>query len=218
MPGRGEIDVKFEADAFLTSIEVFDQGTGIPSEHLERVFDRGFSRGKAGGAAGGEGLGLYFAKKLIEDHQGNIEIRSVVGVGTRVILNFQRLKTPEWHLSKLEFSDADDVTICDDQPIIHKAWEFRFRALAKAPRARFVFSCEEIGSAIKSGPGKRLLLLDYDLGPGKQNGIDFARTMADRSGVVLVTGHFDDPKIQASCRDLGIKLIAKDEISRIEIA
>ncbi len=63
-----------------------DQGPGIPSEQLERIFDRfhqvdsSDSRKK-----GGTGLGLTICRKIIEQHGGRIWAESTVGEGSRFI-------------------------------------------------------------------------------------------------------------------------------------
>jgi signal transduction histidine kinase len=64
-------------------VEVKDAGRGIAAEHLPRLFDR-FYRGDAARsrATGGAGLGLAIAKLLVDAHEGELSISSVLGVGT----------------------------------------------------------------------------------------------------------------------------------------
>ncbi|MDT9692506.1 ATP-binding protein [Streptomyces sp. P9(2023)] len=67
----------------MVRITVRDTGSGIPAEHLPRLFDR-FWRADAarGRATGGSGLGLSIARQIVADHHGAIEVESEVGVGT----------------------------------------------------------------------------------------------------------------------------------------
>lgn len=70
-------------------ITIADNGTGIPSEVLPRIFEPFFStkpRGK------GTGLGLSIVSGIIEEHGGTIGVDSEIGVGTtfRVDLPCQR--------------------------------------------------------------------------------------------------------------------------------
>jgi signal transduction histidine kinase len=58
-------------------IEINDTGFGIAPEHVEKVFDPFFTTKKRG-----TGLGLAIAHRIIEDHEGRIAVRSVLGVGT----------------------------------------------------------------------------------------------------------------------------------------
>jgi signal transduction histidine kinase len=64
-------------------VEIEDTGIGIPAADADRVFNPFFST-----KTGGTGLGLALTHKIIEDHGGSIDFRSVVGSGTvfRIVL------------------------------------------------------------------------------------------------------------------------------------
>ena len=65
-------------------IEIMDQGLGIPEEIKTNLFEP-FVTSKPTGQ--GTGLGLALAYKFIKDHNGDIEIDSQSGIGTRVIVS-----------------------------------------------------------------------------------------------------------------------------------
>lgn len=62
-------------------IEIADTGVGIPPEAQERLFEPFFTTKK-----NGTGLGLTIVKKIIDDHEGSIEIKSDIGIGTVVLV------------------------------------------------------------------------------------------------------------------------------------
>ena len=68
---------------------VRDTGSGIPAEHLPRIFER-FYRADAGRSreAGGTGLGLAIVKHLAEAHGGTVGAESIGGQGTTVKVLF----------------------------------------------------------------------------------------------------------------------------------
>jgi two-component system, OmpR family, phosphate regulon sensor histidine kinase PhoR len=64
-------------------IEVADSGIGIPSEHLNHVFDRFYRVDKSRSREqGGSGLGLSIVKHIIEAHKQTINVRSARNVGS----------------------------------------------------------------------------------------------------------------------------------------
>lgn len=62
-------------------IDVVDTGMGIPSENVERLFEPFFTT-----KSQGTGLGLANAKRVLEQHGGEIRLESTVGKGTTVSL------------------------------------------------------------------------------------------------------------------------------------
>lgn len=71
------------------AISVSDQGTGIESKYLKRVFERTFRvDASRNHERGGSGLGLYIAQTLAHQIGGHITIDSEYGKGTTVTLNF----------------------------------------------------------------------------------------------------------------------------------
>ena len=68
-------------------IKVFDNGIGIPEEDLSRIFYIFYRVDKARTREmGGSGLGLSIAKEILDKNGGSIDIKSVVGQGTEVVI------------------------------------------------------------------------------------------------------------------------------------
>jgi signal transduction histidine kinase len=87
--GRIKVGCTMRDDECIFSIE--DNGTGIPAEELSRVFVP-FHRLPAHRAIPGSGLGLYFAKTIIEQQQGRIWVESEVGSGSCFYVLLKRAK------------------------------------------------------------------------------------------------------------------------------
>src|SRR5246127_131922 len=88
---NGKITVSVKPLGANAVVEVADNGRGIPPDHLPNIF-RPFYTTKGDGT----GLGLSLARRIVEDHQGRIDVTSAVGKGTTfaVILPLNRVMAP----------------------------------------------------------------------------------------------------------------------------
>ena len=68
-------------------IKIKDTGRGIPEKDLDKIFERFYRVDKARAReTGGTGLGLSIAKEILEQNDSRIDIKSIVGKGTDVII------------------------------------------------------------------------------------------------------------------------------------
>lgn len=75
----------------VVEVVIKDEGVGIPRESQEKLFKK-FSRieNPLSVKVGGTGLGLYWAKEIIELHGGTIEVSSIVDKGTTFTITLPR--------------------------------------------------------------------------------------------------------------------------------
>jgi PAS domain S-box-containing protein len=94
-PENGRIRVAARNAKDELVLSVADTGSGIPSEHLPRIFER-FYRVDASRSRqeGGTGLGLAIVKHLVEAHGGRVEAESELGRGTTILLYFPSVTQP----------------------------------------------------------------------------------------------------------------------------
>lgn len=80
MPGGGTFSVRTDQRGNRVYLCFADTGCGIPAGIKHRIFEPFFTYGKTQGI----GLGTSIAKKIVEDHGGEIALESEEGVGTAV--------------------------------------------------------------------------------------------------------------------------------------
>ena len=86
-PDNGEIKIYVGFVYNDAYIKIFDNGIGIPENDLGRIFERFYRVDKARTREmGGTGLGLLIAKEILDKNGGSIDIKSVVGQGTEVVI------------------------------------------------------------------------------------------------------------------------------------
>jgi signal transduction histidine kinase len=93
MPGGGALNISGRRDNGAIEVEVRDQGTGIPPEIRDKIFNLYFTTKKAG-----SGIGLAMAYRVMQLHNGSLGFESQPGMGTAFRLRFpaiEQLQTPD---------------------------------------------------------------------------------------------------------------------------
>ena len=81
--GRAWVELDEEGDSVIASLH--DTGSGIDPDVIDRIFDPLYTT-----RADGTGLGLTVVRRIVDDHDGQIDIESDVGTGTTVRVRLPR--------------------------------------------------------------------------------------------------------------------------------
>ncbi len=81
----GSISVSVDEEKGGYRIEVEDTGCGITKENMKKIFNPFFTTKEKG-----SGLGLPIVRKIVEGHQGTIDIESQEGAGTKVVIRLPK--------------------------------------------------------------------------------------------------------------------------------
>jgi signal transduction histidine kinase/uncharacterized protein YdcH (DUF465 family) len=76
---KGLVTVRTRLEGNTIIVDVKDNGVGMNQQTIKQIFDPFFTTKRA---KGGTGLGLAIAYRIIEEHGGNISVRSKTGAGT----------------------------------------------------------------------------------------------------------------------------------------
>lgn len=91
--GQVLVTLRCEGDELLLSVK--DTGKGIPPESLSRVFDRFYRVPDQETGAIGTGLGLAIAQRIAKNHNGIVEVESVLDQGSTFTLRLPQGTPPE---------------------------------------------------------------------------------------------------------------------------
>lgn len=83
---KGKIIITTDFKSGNLIVKIKDNGQGIPKENINKIFTAGFT---TKGVGVGTGLGLAISRKIIDKHNGKIQVYSEVGVGTEFIITLK---------------------------------------------------------------------------------------------------------------------------------
>lgn len=81
-PDGGAIRVAVRATGPWVSVDVTDEGVGIPVVEQSRLFERFYRVRSSAGRFSGLGVGLYISNRIVEEHAGRMSVHSVPGQGS----------------------------------------------------------------------------------------------------------------------------------------
>ena len=206
--GRVLLGVRRRGDT--VSIEIHDQGIGINSKHLPRIFDE-FYRGHVAGDydSEGVGLGLSIVKRLASLCGLSITLDSVRGQGTTVQLSNIPRTTDVVPVSSASIAEAPQplaglrVILIEDDPDVLKATTQileRWGCLV-APHSKMLLKHSDTD----------LVIADFDLGNGA-TGVDAIQAIRAKLGrqvpAILMTGHSEE-YVRSQIQPNSISLLTK---------
>ena len=84
----GNLNVKISPDDGFVRFDIADTGNGISQENLAKIFEPYFSTKETG-----TGLGLAIVQKIVDVHNGSIDVESAEGTGTRFTVKLPKANT-----------------------------------------------------------------------------------------------------------------------------
>lgn len=94
-PSGGEIRLRVWSEQTRVRVSFSDRGVGISPREQQRLFEPFFRAQRTDRDVGGTGLGLPVARRLVEAHDGTIEVDSAVGRGTTITISLPLLDPPD---------------------------------------------------------------------------------------------------------------------------
>lgn len=211
-------------------LQVVDSGKGISESDLQKLGSKGFTSGKDNG----NGLGVYYAKRFIEENGGRFHIISSIGKGTTIEIRLPLTDSPlatdksivaesgDKHLLKLDKNEL--LLILEDQKLNQHMIRSVLEDAGLDKSKYLMFSNPtDLETWILSNAKKQFKLYsDYYLetasGEKLENGLQFISRMGLVSKSILFTSAYDDQKILDEAKFLGVRVISKDDFFDLRIS
>ncbi|MGD9221624.1 MAG: response regulator [Desulfobacteraceae bacterium] len=200
-------------------LTVEDNGHGIATEDLERVFEPFFTKKVMGKS--GTGLGMAIVWAAMQDHKGFIEIDSCVGQGTTVRLYFpatleeRKFPLPVGDPMQYDGNGASVLIVDDDE-------EHREIAIRMLTRLGYSVEATENGEAavakFEENYRPDIVMLDMMLGSGLDGLETYRRILKISPGqkAIISSGYSESARVRKA-RRMGVGAYVKKPYSIIEI-
>jgi PAS domain S-box-containing protein len=212
MPGGGTLTLRTRNEPGGTVLlAVEDTGTGMPAEVLARALDPFYT---TKGLGKGTGLGLAMVFSAVRAHQGDLELQSEPGRGTRVLLRFpayrggmEAVHSPVSEDSSIA-RGALAVLVVDDDDLIRSALVQLLEVLDH--RSLAVANGEEALVEVLNGYRPDVVILDMNMpGLGGAGTLPRLRELLPGVPVVLATGRVDQSVLDFAAGQPGVSLLTK---------
>ncbi len=189
---------------------VADEGLGISAGNLNKIFSKGFSTKQKG-----HGLGLYHAREKILNWGGEIDCTSCLGSGTTFSIKLLKQKNSSLDTLEINLENIHSVIILDDDPLFHNLWAEKLDSFDGD--IKYFFDPDNLLQTFSMLPPQTLLLCDLELGEKKKDGLSVIKSLNSIDSSILVTAKGFEELVRSKCRDLGIRLLPKSQISNVVV-
>jgi PAS domain S-box-containing protein len=214
MPDGGTVTVgakncaPVKGEKSSVEISIADSGTGIPEQHLQRIFDPYFTTKQQG-----SGLGLAACYSIIKKHGGGISVKSTLGKGSTFYITLPAWEQTDTGAEELNTGAGNDpfrVLVMDDEEPVREILQDMLEELG------YTSECTKNGAEAVALYRKRkeegfpfsVVILDLTV-PGGVGGTEAMASLLEidpKVKAVVSSGYSTDP-IMASYREFGFSAV-----------
>jgi signal transduction histidine kinase len=202
-----KIDIELDNLNGELILSVKDYGKGMDEQTALKVLDGGYTTKEKG-----NGLGLSYAKKVMEEHGGNLVLNTKLGQGTEIKISLPSIEAPRWLVDQLKVEESAQKIVCvDDDPSFLELYKDKFKEFGIEV---ITYTEKEIEKTLNVENAQ--YYFDYDLG-NEHSGLDFIIENGLANKSTLVTSMHQDEDIQKRCIENGIKILPKQMFNKASV-
>jgi PAS domain S-box-containing protein len=195
----------------FVKIKVKDQGIGIPSDYLPKIFDPYFSTKQKG-----SGLGLATAYSIIKNHDGYMTVESTLGEGTTFFLylpaSAQKVKSATKGAASRLHQGKGRILVMDDDAGVRQVARKILKHLGYEVEVAVdgADAIEKYQEARSAGQPFKLVIMDLTI-PGGMGGKEALQALLEiepQTRAIVSSGYADDP-IMTHYQEFGFRGVIK---------
>ncbi len=105
---EGSVSLDAQRSDGQIGIRISDSGIGLDKEEIPLIFERFYRADPSRGRFAGTGLGLSIARRIIDEHDGSVEVMSSKGEGTTFIIWLPLCEAPLAVESEMRYNEVDE--------------------------------------------------------------------------------------------------------------
>ncbi|MGE7781610.1 ATP-binding protein [Peribacillus sp. NPDC097264] len=179
-PDGGKVLIRVYSKKETLSIDIVDEGLGIPQESLKHLFQKFYRVDNSDRRRiGGTGLGLSIVEEIVKSHGGHISVKSEYGRGSTFTLSFPKItlkeeRTPnDEHSKKLSY----DIMVIEDD--FNLAELLRYELVDSGFQVSYFKSGKKALQKLKQSPPDAIVL-DILLEEGEMDGWSIMKELKGR--------------------------------------
>jgi signal transduction histidine kinase len=204
---NGSVKIGIKPLRSAVEISIVDSGSGIAAENLPKIGVKGYT------GANGTGLGVFYAKKFIDESGGSFSIRSNAGEGTTVQMILPTVRQPEVPPRSIQLRRGTSLAILDDDPLVLKAAMGKMKPhMLEANEIEFKLfqKASALEAWLHTVNSELLVVTDFHLDGETENGLDLIERLGLGAKSLVFTSAPEDEKLMTKARHLGVPVLGKD--------
>jgi CheY-like chemotaxis protein/anti-sigma regulatory factor (Ser/Thr protein kinase) len=220
-PEGGEVTVRTYVEDDEVCVAVSDTGIGMAKEELVDVWSGFFQAdGSTTRNYGGNGLGLTVVKTVVDEHEGQVDVESDLGEGSRFTLRLPQLTGKLLDEPEIDQSEGDGallqrILIVDDEENVALTLREGLRGLPNCEV--FVTTSGEEALKLCEQEPFHLMITDYRM--PKMDGMSLAlqvREMCPQTSIMVITAYGSD-ELHANAAQASIQRVLDKPVGLAEV-